>query len=400
MNWTAFEQHRFDDVHDLSLQAHRYPGINVPVLVVQISGWQKARKKLPLWAETDHILFPPQLSMEQCSSELTARYKACVIERIFAENGLARDSFTDLTAGFGVDATLIGRLFGSATLVERQQQLCEIAENNLPLLGVKNYNVVCGDSIDYFCNVMPRQNLVFIDPARRDANGHKTVLISDCTPDVCSINGALLDKADFVMLKLSPMLDIANIERELSSIREIHVVSVDGECKEVLVVLSKRTACDVTMHCIDIASNTGICNALSFTREEERIAECQYADAIGSFLYEPNASIMKAAAFKTLAKKYGLKKLHPSSHLYTNSELIDNFPGRIFAVEAVSSFNKKELKRMLPSETKKANITVRNFPSSVAELRKRLKLSEGGSIYLFATTLADESHILISCSKV
>lgn len=374
-------QHRNDDPRDLALRQSRYPDVNIPYAVQQIAAWQMAKKKLPLWAENDHIIYPVHLSMEQCSSQVTAEYKASIIS-----DG---ETMTDLTAGFGVDATIIGKRFKHLNYVERNEELCRIANNNLPLLGVKDFDVINSNAEEVLSD-LSNQSLIFLDPARRDEHGAKTVLIGDCTPDVTQLQDVLLEKADLVMIKLSPMLDIANIQKELKCVKEIHIVSVDNECKEVLVLMSKD-ATNNSIHCTNITKQ----NIQKYVATaDDRNAECHYAKEPSSYLYEPNVSIMKAACFRGIAETYCVEKLHPSSHLYTSDKLIADFPGRIFKVENVFSLKDKALKGI-----KKANLTVRNFPSTVAELRKRLKLNEGGSDYLFATTLADESKVIIKCSK-
>lgn len=403
-------KHLNSDVRDLMLQARRYPDVDMRKAVVQISAWQTAQKKLPLWATTDGIVFPEHLSMEQCSSQQTAEYKGEVFVKWLkpsAEKGSIH--ITDLTGGFGVDATCLVRSVGNEqnahlTFVERNAELCEIAQHNLPLLGVNHADVLCADSEEVLTQLATHQHLIFIDPARRDEHGAKTVAISDCTPDVIQFNDLLLDKADVVMLKLSPMLDIAEAERQLNGIREIHIVSVNGECKETLFVLQKEAKTpdefdqnDVKLICVNLLPNQQA-QTFVFSHSIERNASCTYTSELKHYLYEPNASVMKAMAFKSVAEHFHLEKLHPSSQLYTSDTLIPDFPGRIFDIKDSSHFNKKELKNLL-KDIHKANLTVRNFPLSVAELRKRLKLSDGGSDYLFATTLADDAHVLILCQK-
>lgn len=386
------KQHREDDPRQLALQASRHPHIDMRAAVVQISAWQTARKKLPLWAETEGIIYPEHLSMEQCSSQLTAGYKAQLAQTL---PGLDTPmKLADLTGGFGVDATMMARATGARlTLVERNPQLCDIARNNLPLLGVENAQVICADSVETLVGLQ-HQSLIFIDPARRDEHGGKTIAISDCTPDISAIRIPLLDKADWVMVKLSPMLDLASVTRDLKSVKEIHIVSVEGECKEVLLVMRKGWEDKPHIVCTNITRD-GHTDTL---HADEQNSHCHYAEKIGRYLYEPNASIMKACAFRTVAATFGVEKLHPDSHLYTSDALVGNFPGRKFEVESHTSFAKKELKTFLAG-MKKANLTLRNFPSTVAELRKRLKIAEGGDIYLFATTMADGTHTLIKCKK-
>lgn len=388
---TFIKAHREDDPRELALQAGKYPDVDIKEAVVQIYGWQVARKKLPLWASTEGVRYPVHLSMEQCSSQLTAEYKAKLAAEALGRDGT---TLTDLTAGFGVDATMIAReLKAKLTLVERNRQLCDIAENNLPLLGVEHFNVVCDDCTEAL-HSLPHQSMIFIDPARRDEHGGKTVAIGDCTPNIISMNDMLTDKADMVMVKLSPMLNIDSAEKELKGVAETHIVSVDGECKEVLLILRKNHTGKPATVCVNITKN----GTTDILRADEENSECSYTSTMGQYLYEPNASIMKACAFKSVAHQYGISKLHPSSHLYTSQELAEEFPGRSFLVEGMSTFSKKELRTFL-SGIKKANLTVRNFPSTVAELRKRLKIGEGGETYLFATTLADNTHVIVKCRK-
>lgn len=386
MNQTFIREHREDDIRELALQAHRYSGIDVSFCVQQIAGWQTASRKLPTWAETEGVLFPVHLSMEQCSSEVTAEYKAGI-----AGGG---ENMTDLTAGFGVDATIIGRKYRHLNYVERNTELCDIARNNLPLLGIRDFEVICDDATEVIKS-LPHQDLIFIDPARRDGHGGRVVAIGDCTPDLTRLQDSLLERADRVMVKLSPMLDIANIMRELHHVHEIHIVSVDGECKELLVLQEVKPLPDDkgtgAIHCVNIVKG----KAQVFRADmNDKAADCSFATSPKAYLYEPNASIMKAGCFRQLAEHYGVEKLHAESHLYTSDTLLTDFPGRAFAVRNVCTLKDKTLKGL-----KKANITVRNFPASVADLRKRLKLADGGSNYLFATTLADNSHVILVCEK-
>ena len=390
------KQHREEDPRQLALQAQRYPDIDMREAVVQISGWQTARKKLPLWAATEGVVFPEHLSMEQCSSQQTAEYKASLalslLDPLIRKDEEVR--MTDLTGGFGVDASMMAlRLNAHLTFVERNERLCEIARNNLPLLGVTRFEVKNSDGTEELGN-LPQQTLIYIDPARRDEHGGKTVAISDCTPDISSLEGLMKEKAEWTMVKLSPMIDLASIGRTLKEVAEIHIVSVEGECKEVLVLMRKGWAEETAVVCANIGKD----GKTLVLRADEANSQCCYATSVGKYLYEPNASIMKACAFKSVAQQYGVAKLHPSSHLYTSDTLVEVFPGRRFEVEGWSTFAKKELRQFLGS-IKKANLTVRNFPSTVADLRKRLKIAEGGDVYLFATTLADDSHIVIRCRK-
>ena len=375
------------DVRSLALQAKKYPHVDMAMAVVQIAGRQIAEAKLPSWHLLKGIFYPKHLSMEQCSSEVTAIYKASLVEG---------DTFADLTGGFGIDCSFLSRKFKKADYVERQAELCELAKHNFPLLGL-NIDVHNEDGVEYLKRMQPIDCL-FLDPARRDGHGGKTVAIADCEPDVSALEDLLVEKAKKVMVKLSPMLDLSLALKHLKYVREVHIVSVNNECKELLLILQKESASsDITIHCEHIV-NASEHQSFSFTQEQERTSDCPLATEVGAYLYEPNASILKAGAYRSLTQTYACNKIHTSSHLYTSEQFIADFPGRRFRVEAVSGFGKKELKEFLQG-MEKANLTIRNFPSSVADLRKRLKLKEGGEDYVFATTLADESKVMIKCRK-
>ena len=375
------------DVRSLALQAKKYPQVDMAMAVVQIAGRQIAEAKVPSWYRTEGLLYPKHLSMEQCSSEATAIYKAGLVEG---------DTFADLTGGFGIDCSFLSREFKQADYVERQTELCELALHNFPLLGL-NIGVHNEDGVEYLKQMHP-VDVLFLDPARRDGHGGKTVAISDCEPDVSALEDLLVEKAKKVMVKLSPMLDLSLALKALKYVQEVHIVSVNNECKELLLILEKSIdSSEIVIHCEQITS-TGEHQHYAFTQEQERTSDCPLSAEVGVYLYEPNASILKAGAYRSLTQTYPVNKLHASSHLYTSPYYIEDFPGRRFQVEAVSGFGKKELKTLLQG-LEKANLTIRNFPSSVAELRKRLKLKEGGECYLFATTLSDESKVLIKCRK-
>ena len=381
------EENARADVRSLALQAKKYPQVDMAMAVVQIAGRQIAEAKVPSWYHTEGLLYPKHLSMEQCSSEATAIYKAGLVEG---------DSFADLTGGFGIDCSFLSRKFKQADYVERQTELCELAKHNFPLLGL-SIGVHNEDGVEYLKQMQP-VDCLFLDPARRDGHGGKTVAIADCEPDVSALENLLVEKAKKVMVKLSPMLDLSLALKHLKYVREVHIVSVNNECKELLLILQKEFASsDITIHCEHIV-NASEHQSFSFTQEQERTSDCPLATEVGAYLYEPNASILKAGAYRSLTQTYACKKLHASSHLYTSEQFIADFPGRRFRVEAVSGFGKKELKEFLQG-MEKANLTIRNFPSSVADLRKRLKLKEGGEDYVFATTLADESKVMIKCRK-
>ena len=493
-------QHQDEDVRQLAFLGSKYPEVNMPFALDQIRGRKMAHVKLPRWASIDGIIYPPHISMEQCSSEQTALYKAELAARLlglsvsssenekecekasnshfskiceFASEG-AVDSefaknedtckkqqiltecdkdvnkskgepneedfseeieFVDLTGGFGVDFSYIASRLGVKSMyVERQAHLCEAAKENFERLGLKNVSVKNGDGIEVLHSFHSKKNaasdslgiteeqsqsllktnfglkLIFIDPARRDDAGNKVVSLKDCTPDVTVLQEEMLSKADYVIIKLSPMLDWHRAVSELSHVREVHIISVNNECKELLLVLSARNMGDMEassadgevkhagnlrIYCVNDAQSF-VCDELDMESSPVRIAPPVLEEM--QYLYEPNASLMKAGCFGVLSDRYDARMLSKNSHLFVSQAPIEAFPGRSFRIIAISSFNKKELKRHLSGITK-ANIATRNFPLSVAELRKRLKLKDGGETYIFATTLSNESHVLVITEK-
>ena len=458
-------QYQDDDVRQLAFLGSKYPEVDMPFALDQIRGRKMARVKLPRWASLEGIIYPPHISMEQCSSESTALYKAELAARLLglpasssgtemkAENEI---EFVDLTGGFGVDFSYIAARLGVKSMyVERQAHLCEAAKENFGRLGLKNAIVKNGDGIEVLHSFHPKKKdaasdddslgitydqprsllktnlglkIIFIDPARRDDAGNKVVSLKDCTPDVTVLQEEMLSKADYVIIKLSPMLDWHRAVSELNCVQEVHIISVNNECKELLLVLSARNmggkvgsnsfpvqdngsvlpSAEDSGHIEDAAdagnlriysindSQSFVCDEMEMEASSVMIAppvldEMQY-------LYEPNASLMKAGCFGVLSERYDARMLSKNSHLFVSRNPIAAFPGRSFRIIAISSFNKKELKRHLSGITK-ANIATRNFPLSVAELRKRLKLKDGGETYIFATTLSDESHVLMITEK-
>lgn len=483
-------QHQDDDVRQLAFLGSKYPEVDMPFALDQIRGRKMARVKLPRWASIDGIIYPPHISMEQCSSEQTALYKAELAARLLglspssSENGeeMGKESenasnlhlseicefagkgavdsefakneatckkqqiltevdrnvneikeephegdfseeigFVDLTGGFGVDFSYIASRLGVKSMyVERQAHLCEAAKENFGRLGLKNAIVKNGDGIEVLHSFASKKKaaasdslgiteeqsrsllktnlglkLIFIDPARRDDAGNKVVSLKDCTPDVTLLQEEMLSKADYVIIKLSPMLDWHRAVSELNCVQEVHIISVNNECKELLLVLSARNMGNLRIYCVNDAQSF-VCDELDMESSSVKIAPSTFEEM--QYLYEPNASLMKAGCFGVLSERYDARMLSKNSHLFVSREPIAVFPGRSFRIIAVSSFNKKELKRHLSGITK-ANIAIRNFPLSVAELRKRLKLKDGGETYIFATTLSDESHVLVITEK-
>ena len=397
-NEEFIKQHRHDDVRALALRKAE-EGVDIKWCLQQIEGWQKACEKLPQWAEVDGLWYPPALSMEQCSSEHTAEYKKSVVSRLLPDAS-DRLCFADLTGGYGIDFSYMASLFAESCYVERNAELCRVAEHNFKVLSLAGAKVVCADSTEYLRSATANYSVLYLDPARRDGVGRKTVAIGDCTPDVGAILDALLCASRYVVIKLSPMLDISAALVVLKCVREIHVVSVKGECKELLFVLDKIHEGQPMYYAVNLGTSDDV---FTCTHEEKnrallRVASEHVASASATCIYEPHASILKAGLQDVLCERYAVEKLHPMSNLFVSSSPVQDFPGRGFEIVASCGFGKKELRAMLAGVTK-ANITVRNFPASVAELRKKLRLAEGGDVYLFATTVADGSHRLIRCIK-
>jgi len=391
-------EYRERDIRQLALQANRFPDVDMPYALDQIQGWQIARRKLPKWAACDGVIFPPHLSMEQCSSEPTAQYKLNLAME-WAERVGHASRMTDLTGGFGVDFSFTSCAFAAATYVERNEQLCHIVEHNLPLLGLNNATVVCADAVEYLSTVEP-QTMIFLDPARRDEHGAKTVMLADCTPDVVQLLPQLLEKSRFTMLKLSPMLDWHKAVDDLQgTVREVHIVSVGGECKELLLVLSTVVESELKVYCADLSTASDTPSLFVYTPGSSApVVNSKLKTQNSKFVHEPNASIMKAGCFDELAAAYGVSPVSRNSHLFLSDEPVEDFPGRSFVVERVTTMNKGELRKALVG-IDKANIATRNFPLTVAELRKRLKIKDGGDVYIFATTTAEGEHLLLISRK-
>lgn len=398
-------EHRNDDVHRLLLQQAQHPEVDMAAAVTQIEGWRTACLKLPTWAANDAIEYPSRLAMEQCSSELTARYKASLV---------GGHTFADLTGGFGVDCSFMSEAFDEVTYVERNEQLFAFSSGNFATLGLTHIHPICGDG-RIVLGTLPHMDWIYLDPARRDTAGRKVVSLADCEPDVISMEQELLAHADKVMVKCSPMLDISLACQQLENVSEVHVVAVKGECKELLLVLAadktkgggqsvmsdgQREKSDdkdlIPITCIDLPQG----KPFTFTRQEETTCHCTFCETevLGRYLYEPGTALLKGGCLRLPAARYGLQKLHHNTHLYTSDTLHADFPGRVFEVVASSGFGKRELRELLTG-IKQANITVRNFPQSVDTLRHRLHLNDGGDDYLFATTIAGDIHRLIRCRK-
>lgn len=400
--------HADDDVRQLALRGAKDEAVDLPFALNQIRGRQNARVKIPSWASVDAIIYPQHLSLEQCSSEATARYKA---ELVAGSEDVGR--FVDLTGGLGVDFSFMSRCFSERIYVEHNADLCQIVRHNMPLLGI-DANIVQAEAEDFLLQ-MPEADVVFLDPARRNSHGGRTYALADCTPNVLSLLPLLRQKARRIILKLSPMLDwrkavrdvVAGIEEQGEpdvphfTCIDVHIISVDNECKELMLDISSASSSQV--FCVNIKD--GDIQRLSFSYNKEEyhpvVATIPLLDSLSTtpwYLFEPNASIMKAGCFATLCRLFGVVAIAPNSHLFIGKSPLSDFPGRQFRVIATSTMNKKELRHML-SAVDRANISVRNFPLSAEELRRRLKLKDGGTYFLFATTDTAFRHILLLAEK-
>lgn len=381
-------EHSLDDVRQLALQSARFPQIDMALALRQITGRQKVRLKIPLFYNHPDILYPKQLSLEQSSSESTAKYKSTC-----REGG----NFADLTGGFGIDCYFISRNFAQASYIERNTELCEIARHNFDILGAENIRVFNMQSEDFLKEMTP-VDLIYIDPARRNQAGNKVVLLSDCEPDVSELLPLLLAKGENVLIKLSPMLDITRALKDLPATKEIHIISVDNECKEILFLIHGKVGQKMMIKTVNLLKNKAN-QVFDFNEQEENKAQVDYTSELLQYLYEPNSSVMKSGAFNLVAERFGLKKLHKNTHLYTSNELIPDFPGRIFLIESVYGSTKHEIKN-LRVNAPQANITVRNYPLTVNEFRKKTGIRDGGELYIFACKLINDVNAIVQCKKI
>lgn len=423
--------HRNEDVRELALKAKRVEGLDLPLALDQIAGWQIASKKLPQWASCEGIVYPPHISMEQCSSQFTAQYKSEIAQTLLApaatvrarvsdsaesvmqtaksafqlsdspesDTLVAKRAMVDLTGGFGVDFSYLARGFSQATYVERQRHLCDLAEHNMAALGLDQARIVCGDGVEYLRQMGP-VDFIYLDPARRDEHGSRTYAIEDCTPNVLELRDLLLAKSQYTLVKLSPMLDWRKAVADFDgAVREVHIVATGNECKELLLVLGQQVHEEPSaprVFCVN--DNQRIDYDSAAYTQGLRIGGKPLPEA-KNYLYEPNASIMKAGCFDLVEERFGVTQVGPSSHLFVSATPVADFPGRGFAIEAIGGMNKKDIKRLL-NGTKQANIAVRNFPLTAPQLRKKLKLADGGPVYLFGTTMQGCDHVLLRTSKI
>ena len=396
------KQHRNDDVYKLAL-GKAPEGVDLQYALQQIAAYQTIVKKIPSWAECDNLIFPPKLSLEQSSSELTAQYKAQLIKEF-----MGNEPFThiDLTGGMGIDCYFIAQYTQTSHYVELNPDLCQIAQHNFTHLNpnITVHNTTAEEFLKQSTDNGQQNSslLIYLDPARRGNHGEKLVSISDCQPDVVELLPQMFQITDKVVVKLSPMLDITRAISELTHIEHLYVISVGNECKELLLFINRNYNAETQIHAINLKSTVNSQQTtdrlLTGTLSHESALSLTYAREVGKYLYEPYAAHLKSGLYKTIAEAYTVEKLHQHSHLYTSMELNGEFPGRHFKVEQVVPFDKKNAKSLFKS-LKQANLTTRNFPLTVSELRTQYKIKEGGATYIFATTLHDDSKVLIVCSK-
>jgi len=368
---------------DLMLQASKYPEWDMRVVAQQLVGKQIANKKLPSWFENEQVLYPIRLSMEQCSSEETAKYKSAILN---SGKGL------DITGGFGVDTSILAKESESVIYCERNNELASIVENNFNAFKQSNIEVYIGDGIECL-SAQKELDWIFVDPARRK-EGERVFRLQDCEPKVIELKEFFFEKANQVLIKTAPLLDIQQTLRDLEFVKEVHVLSVNNDCKEVLYLLEKNCTQEAKLVCVNLKKDTT--EQFIFSFSEERIAEGLLSQPL-TYLYEPNASVLKAGAFKSIANQLGVSKLHQHSHLYTSINVVENFPGRTFKIKSVVNADKKSLSK---HSSGKANLACRNFPQKIDLLKKKLKLKDGGEDYIFATTLMNGKPKLILCEKV
>ncbi|MGB6153149.1 MAG: class I SAM-dependent methyltransferase [Pricia sp.] len=352
-------------------------------LAQQLEARKKCEKKLPTWFGSTNIYYPKPLNIEQTSSEKTARYKAQIVRG---------KSLFDATGGWGVDSYFFSRKFEEVVHCEIDSELSEIASHNFGILGVENIKTVSQNGIDLLKNSKAYFDWIYVDPSRRNDSKGKVFRLADCTPDIPKNVELLFSKSDHILLKTSPLLDFSIGIAELNSVKEIHVVAVNNEVKELLWILEKEYSGGITIKTIHFSKKRT--QTFDYQLSEEKNSNALFSTPL-SYIYEPNAAILKSGAFKLLGNRFGLKKLHAHTHLYTSENLID-FPGRRFRVSDCIPYTKKNIKALA---IEKANISTRNFPESVREIRKKFKIADGGNRYLFFVTDADGNRSVLICLK-
>lgn len=371
------------DITKLVLKGSPFTNVSIQEIAEQITSKSKCEKKLPNWFYTNKIYYPNKLSIEQASSEKTAKYKA---------NLVSGKSLIDITGGFGVDTLYFSQIVKTVTHCETNSELSAIVTHNLQEFNAYNITTYLGDGIEYLLKYKKKINWIYADPSRRNLDRRKVFLLEDCLPNIPKYIDSLLKMSNNILLKFSPMLDISIAIKELKYVKEIHIVAVENEVKELLFLIKKNYIQPIDILTINFNKNRA--QEFNFPLLEEVTATFSEPK---KYLYEPNSAILKSGGFNQVSKKYKIVKLHQHTHLYTSDNLIE-FPGRNFKILHSISFDKKLLKKLLPSN--KANIATRNFPLTVAQIRKKTKLKDGGNKYLFFTINILNKHIVLICDKV
>ena len=384
------------DVRTLALSAHP-DGVDMQHSLTQISGWQAARVKIPLWAATDGIVYPKHLSLEQCTSQYIAQYKASAVKELIGNDF----KMADITGGFGVDCYFISKSASHTFYNEMSIELCDCARTNYNALGRPEIEISCGTAEEFISRLEPDSlDLIYLDPARRGDAGRKLISISDCQPDTVALQDDLLSIAPNVMVKLSPMLDISRALTELRHVSLVLIIGLEGECKEITLLMQRGFDTEPTLTAVDIKADGTPESAVSSVKSADAALPLPIADAAllqpGTYISEPSAPYMKSALFRTIAAKTGTTLLHPDTHLFWSKEKPESFPGRTFRIEGIIPFDKRSLSALTKSQ---ANLSVRNFPESAPALQHRLKLRDGGSRYLIATTLSDSKRVLLDLRR-
>ncbi|MEY4931611.1 MAG: hypothetical protein RI909_2335 [Bacteroidota bacterium] len=383
--------HEYDDERALVLKQKEVDGIPSSLIASQLSGRRKAKAKLPTWYKTKGMVYPPSVNLEQCSSEATAAFKVSVITSMISPKRI----MVDLTGGFGVDAFFFSNAFDSVHYTEPNTELFEITKHNHHQLGASNITHHCLSAEAFVQQAKVAFDLVYIDPSRRDEHARKVHKLADCTPDITALQSVLLQKSRFILLKASPLLDIQQGLREMQHVKKVFVVSVNNKCKELLFLAEQGFDGEPLIEAIDLFENGGVRSSFLFSLADEKKAEASIGEP-DHYLYEPNASVLKSGAFKLIAEKFGLTKLDVNTHLYTSAEIIASFPGKVFRIECLNP-DSAQLKTILPDS--KVNIVSRNYPLTPDEIKKKLRLRDGGFVYLIGFSSSRKKHLAL-CSRV
>ena len=361
----------YSEITALLFKKSPFPTVDIKELVEQIEAKKKCKDKLPTWFNSKNIYYPNKLNIEQTSSEVTAKYKSHLIKG---------KTLIDITGGLGVDTFYFSKYFQNVIHCEINKELSLIAKANFKTLKANNIDLVSKDGIDFLKETTKDIDWIYVDPSRRHENKGKVFLLEDCLPNIPELLSFLFQKTNNIMMKTSPLLDISKGINSLQSVKEIYCIAVNNEVKELLWLLEKGFNEETVINTINITKNYN--QVFSFLMDQEKHTQAIFSEP-EDYLYEPNAAILKAGAFNTISEKLKLNKLHPNSHLYTSHKLINDFPGRVFSIESVLPYSKTTLKKLKNS---KANITTRNFSESVASIRKKHHITDGGKTYLFFTT--------------